>query len=514
MPEVQFREIRRNIGQILMPRLDFRISQDPMPQARELTQRFQVGGFILFGGEVNQVKAATEALQSLTDVPLFFACDAERGLGQIVHGGVRFPFAMSLGAIDDAELTYRQAAFIAAEMLAAGLNLIFAPVADVNSNPDNPIINVRSYGDDPQLVARMAHAFIRGCQDGGVLACAKHFPGHGGVAADSHVNLPVSAASLRDFMERDLHPFRRAAQAQAASIMIAHLAAPDIDPSALPATLSEAMVKNLLIGDMGFRGLVITDSLIMDALRGFGDEAALARRSIIAGCDIILDPKHPVALAEELLRMAQSGRIPPEDLQRAAQKILSAKAARLKSGLSTMPPSRDLGEGLVAEIARRSVCSLKGGTLRSRSVCVYLLDAAHSPEEGREASLAFARRLSDAGISAEGIFVSPDEAALFPVREDGRAIACIVRTHPAAWTGNSDLPRSYREFLLRASRLGGEKIFISLGSPYVVRRINPDDFDAVLFAFDSIPQCALTAADALLGRFTPSGRMPVRLAGV
>src|SRR3989304_8597009 len=165
------RSTSEKIGQIVMPRLDF-IGSDPLPHAKELVQKFQVGGFIVFGGERRQLKEATEDLQRNSKIPLFFACDAERGVGQMVSGATRFPFTMSLGAIDDEDLVYRQARFIAKEMKECGFNLLFAPVVDVNTNPKNPIINIRSYGDDPFHVSRLGAAFINGCQDEGVMACA------------------------------------------------------------------------------------------------------------------------------------------------------------------------------------------------------------------------------------------------------------------------------------------------------------------------------------------------------
>src|SRR3989304_5057904 len=168
------------IGQIVMPRLDFRDS-DPFPHAKELVQKFQVGGFIVFGVERRQAKEATQELQRNSQIPLFFACDAERGVGQIVSGTTRFPFTMALGAIGDEELVYNQARYIAEEMKDCGLNLLFAPVLDVNTNPENPIINIRSYGDDPSFVSRLGAAFIKGSQDGGVMAYCKDFSGPLGV---------------------------------------------------------------------------------------------------------------------------------------------------------------------------------------------------------------------------------------------------------------------------------------------------------------------------------------------
>jgi beta-N-acetylhexosaminidase len=173
----------QKIGQVIMPRIDF---NDPnsLPLAKRLVKECEVGGFIIFNGKRDIVTETTRELQAVSEIPLLFGCDAERGLGQIVSDMTLFPFTMSLGAARDEELVYNQAHFIAHEMKECGLNLLFAPVADVNTNPDNPIINIRSYGDEYALVSRLCVAFIKGCQENGVLACAKHFPGHGRTGVD------------------------------------------------------------------------------------------------------------------------------------------------------------------------------------------------------------------------------------------------------------------------------------------------------------------------------------------
>ena len=156
------------------------------------------GGFIIFGGTRDTVGKAARELEAASRIPLLFACDAERGVGQIVSGTTLFPFTMSLGAIGDEELVYRQASLVAGDMRECGLNLVLAPVVDINTNPNNPIINIRSYGDDPGLVSRLSLSFIKGLRDNGILSCAKHFPGHGGTGVDSHIDMPVSDQSAED----------------------------------------------------------------------------------------------------------------------------------------------------------------------------------------------------------------------------------------------------------------------------------------------------------------------------
>lgn len=490
-----------------MPRLDFRDS-DPLPQAKELVQRFHVGGFIVFGGECRQVKDAIGELQEISPVPLFFACDAERGLGQIVSGATKFPFTMSLGAAGDEGLVYRQARFIAEEMKDCGFNLIFAPVVDVNTNPDNPIINVRSYGGDPALVARLGAAFVRGSQDAGILACAKHFPGHGGVKTDSHITLPRSGRGREGFWRYDLIPFKEVIENGVASVMIAHLAAPRIDQTEAPATISLEIVRRLLLHDLRFRGLVITDSFYMGAISELGREEDVAPLAVLAGCDIILDPKRPIRLMERLNKMVKAEKIPESLLDNAAEKIISTKRKWLMTRPAENSRDRRDGEDLRLEIARRSVCLLKGERLRSEKATVYVLDVT---QPGEDASKPFLDKLTDAGIALEKISLTLQDAKTFiPESEtaDG-AVICLVYTSVAAWKGHTNLPEAFREFLKRISELNCEKFLVSFGSPYAVRGFG--SFDAILCAFDRLDICQHAVADVLSGRLEAQGKLPVKL---
>ncbi|MCA9809787.1 MAG: hypothetical protein KC473_05585, partial [Candidatus Dadabacteria bacterium] len=265
-------DLRSRIGQAVMPRLDFKVNGS-LELAKKLVREFHVSGFIIFGGDIESVRSAVEELQALSEVPLLFGCDAERGLGQIVSGGSIFPFTMALGAAGDEELVYSEAMFTAREMRGCGFNLIFAPVLDVNSNSDNPIINIRSYGDDPGLVSRMGGAFMRGCRDGGIFSCGKHFPGHGSAAADSHSELPVLTLTREELFGRDLKPFRSAIAEGVDMLMTAHVAIPQVAGSRDPATISGEVVNGMLRNELGYGGVVITDSFRMSGISNLGDEA-------------------------------------------------------------------------------------------------------------------------------------------------------------------------------------------------------------------------------------------------
>ncbi len=499
--------IPQKIGQIVMPRLNFS-NPDSLPYAKEIIQKFHVGGFIIFGGEHKLVKRMTEELQAFSSIPLLFACDAERGAGQIISEATRFPFTMSLGAIGDEELVYRQAEYIADELKECGLNLVFAPVMDVNTNQENPIINIRSYGDDPFLVSRLGAAFIKGCQDRGVFACAKHFPGHGGVAIDSHITPPQLAQTRENLCRCDLIPFKKAIESNVASIMVAHIAAPQIDSSGVPATISRAIVQGLLINDLGFEGLVITDSFVMDALANLGSEKNIARLSILSGCDIILDPRRPIELIEKLSQTVKAGEILESLLDSAVEKIIATK----RKWLSTQPHENPLdeiyGRNLLSEIAHRSVCLLKGGRLQSKKVTVYVLDVTQAEEDVSES---FVQQLAEAGIDFEkrSFTLLGSETFLPQSKTNDKAIICLVYTSVTAWKGQTKLPESFKELLRRVSSLQCERILISFGSPYIVRGF--ENFDMILCAFDRMDVCQRAVANVLLGKLEAHGKLPVRL---
>ncbi len=495
------------VGQVVMPRLDFRDS-DPIPLAKILVSEYGAGGFIIFGGDKRSVKNAAEELNSISGIPLLFGIDAERGVGQILSDGARFPFTMSLGAIGDEGLVYEEARFIADEMKECGLNLIFAPVLDMNTNPQNPIINVRAYGDDPGLVSRLGAAFIRGAQDAGVLACGKHFPGHGGTGLDSHEVMPVQDTTLPELESGILVPFRSAVQADVAAFMTAHVAFPGIGNGNIPATISGNIIDGILRKDLGYTGLVITDSFHMSGINRIGDEWDNAHLALDAGCDIILDPRDPISLLSRLGDMAATGELNINTLDRSVSRIISSKNRRLTtSAIRTTAPSPD-GRGLIDRIAEGSICRLKGGSLRSRKAIIYVFDVTRSDED---IEAGFTGSLAGAGIEFKLVPVTftTELDKLTAQPGDYGALICLIYTTVGAWKKQSSLPEFFRGALNELAALPGEKALLSFGSPYVVRGF--DKFDTVICAFDSMDACQSSAARVLLGDIDAKGKMPVDL---
>ncbi len=499
--------LAQKIGQIIMPRLDF-AGSNTLDYAKELVERYKVGSFIVMRGGCEDTGGAIRELQNVSPIPLILGCDAERGLGQILSGSSVFPFTMALGAIDDESLVYRQARFIADEMRAQGLNMIFAPVLDVNSNPDNPIIGIRSYGDDPSKVSRLGSSFIRGSQDNGIMACAKHYPGHGSSDIDSHIDLPILSRSIEEFLKSDLIPFQEAIRVGVSSIMTAHIAAPRIDENLVPATFSNTLISDVLFHRLEFGGLVISDSFHMEALSRYGDEVDMASHALAAGCDIILDPIEPAGLIEGLTTRVKDGRISTARLEEAVKKVLTAKATWLDGPPGTVLRGENTGLKILDEVARRSVCLLKGGELDNDRVKVFVFDVTQASDEP---SKAFVGRLLQAGIQCEVEVIRRFDAEVpFQIAPGCRqAIICLTYTSVGAWKDYYRLPEAVKLFLKRLGKADCDKFLISFGSPYVVREL--ENFDTIICAFDRLDACQIAAAEVLLGKLKPEGVLPVRL---
>ena len=298
-------------AELLLPaiRWDARRGFDPERELIDRALELGVGGFILFGGTATGAAALIAELRSRSRVPLLVAADLERGAGQQFAGATGLPPLAALASLDDEDTIRRAAGLTAREARAIGINWIYAPVCDLDLVPENPIVGTRSLGAQPARVAALACAWIEACQAERVLACAKHFPGHGRTTGDSHMTLPVVEAPGTVLRDSDLVPFRDAVRAGVASMMTAHVAYPALDPSGHPATLSPRILSGILRGELGFDALIVTDALIMEgALSGQG-EAEAAVRALAAGCDLALYPNELDAVARALAEAKAAGRL-------------------------------------------------------------------------------------------------------------------------------------------------------------------------------------------------------------
>jgi beta-glucosidase len=293
-------------------------------------QELGVGGVILLGGSAAEVGLKTQTLQAQSQIPLLIAADVEEGVGQRFSGATWFPPPMALSAVADRNLSTALAyaeAFgraTAEESLAIGINWLLAPTVDVNNNPHNPVINVRAFGDEVERVTALSQAFLRGAQTQPVLTTAKHFPGHGDTATDSHLDLPVIAHGLERLMALELVPFQKAIAAGVDTVMTAHLHLPALD-ARYPATLSAATLTGLLREQIGFDGLIVTDALVMGAIATTYGPYEAAVLAVEAGADVLLMPGDPEGVIAAVVEAVNRGRIAPERILASVERLWRAK---------------------------------------------------------------------------------------------------------------------------------------------------------------------------------------------
>jgi len=291
----------------------------------KLIREQKIGGLIFFqGGPVREAKLMN-MYQSASKVPLLMAMDAEWGLGMRLDSTISFPYQMTLGAIQNDSLIYKMGVEVARQMRRAGLHFNFAPVADINNNPENPVINFRSFGEDKYNVTRKAIAYMRGMQDHGVLATAKHFPGHGDTGTDSHHALPLISHSLGRLDSLELYPFREMIRAGIGGIMVAHLNIPALDSSGVPSTLSSSIITDLLRKKLGFTGLIVTDAMNMAGVTASNPPGIVDKEAVLAGNDMLeLTEDVPRAIAE-IRKAIREGKVNQSDIDDRCRKMLAIK---------------------------------------------------------------------------------------------------------------------------------------------------------------------------------------------
>jgi len=495
-----------------------------------------VGGFItithgsplgIVKGQAYPTAALANELQTKSKLPLLIGADFERGTAMRQDEGTSFPTAMALAAAGNPKDAYTMGKITALEARAVGVQWIYAPVCDVNNNPANPIINTRSFGEDPARVAEFVSEFIHGVQENGGLATGKHFPGHGDTAADSHIDLPVIKAD-RDRLEHlELVPFRAAISAGVGSIMTGHLNVPAFEPDAsTPATLSSNILTNLLRKQFGFQGLVITDAMDMGGITVRYAPGDAAVRAFLAGADALLMSPVPDAAYGALLDAAKSGRISQERLDSSVRRILQAKA-RLGLDKNRLVDLNGLNEkfGSAAwqneaqDISDRGVTLLRDkqhllpidGTKPTRALLVSLYaDPEPYPGEDLEPQLR-SRFDSLTALRADTKFARADTLKLPPPETyDITILALFVRVSDRK--GDVDVPADQIPLIEHIYKSGKPLITLGLGSPYLIERFPQAETWLAAFGISDVAQVSL--ARALFGEITVRGHLPVTIPGV
>ncbi len=499
-------------------------------------EKLHVGGFInvTHGSPLGVVKSQAyptavlaNQMQAKSKLPLLIAADFERGTAMRLDEGTSFPTAMALAAAGNVKDAYTMGKITALEARAVGVQWIYAPDADVNNNPNNPIINTRSFGEDPAQVAEYVAAFVKGVQENGGLATAKHFPGHGDTAADSHIDLPVIHADRERLENLELVPFRAAILAGAGTVMTGHLSIPALEPDPnTPATLSSNILTGMLRKELGFQGLVVTDAMDMGGITVRYAPGEAAVRAFAAGADALLMPPVPDAAFEALRDAAKSGRVARERLDASVRRILEAKA-RLGLNANRMVDvdaiNRKFGrvewQKQAQDISDRGVTLLRDtpkrlpldGTKPIRALLVSLYaDPEPYPGEDLERELR-SRVDSLTALRADTRFVKADNLKLpAPDTYDVAILALFVRVSDRK--GNVDVPAEQAALAEKIYKSGKPVITVGLGSPYLIERFPQAETWLGAFGISDVAQ--ISVARALFGQIPVRGHLPVTIPGV
>jgi beta-N-acetylhexosaminidase len=551
--------LEEKVAQLVVPGLNgvyTPLDSEAEEKLERLARERRVGGFHVFGGGealppalLNPVYGTSgvratrgdplaiavllNRLQRAAALPLLFTADFEGGAGYIVAGATRLPRAMALGATRDTGLAERAGRLTAGEGRALGVHVDFYPVVDVNNNPQNPIINVRSFGEDPRFVGQMATAYLKGIQAGGMLATAKHFPGHGDTATDTHLDLAVIEHPRARLDAVELVPFRAAIEAGVDAVMSTHIRLPALDPTeGLPATLSRKILSGLLRQQLGFDGLVFTDSMSMHAVsRRFPPDRAAAM-AVAAGADVVLDPPDPEAALRGIREAVERGEIEMAQVDRSVGRILKAKARlglhRVRTVDVEAVPAGLGGRARAAvadEIASKAITLVKDDRgqvpLRlpatARVLLLSVVDYASGWREGAPGRV-FVPELKKRYPDTTAVEVSDRTTAAemdllraLARRSDAVVAATYVRI--AAYSGRLGLSPGQRALLEElAAEPARPFVAVAFGSPYV-GDIAPS-VPAVLltYEFGDAPEAA--AVRALCGSAPIGGRLPVSIPGL
>jgi beta-N-acetylhexosaminidase len=543
--------VDEKVGQLIHVGINARFANQESAFFKDLKRHVvenKVGGVIFFGAPIYETTHLANRMQEVAKTPLLMSLDAETGIGMRFEDATNFPWAMAVTATGDPDYARRMGVVTGREARAIGIQHVNAPVFDVNNNAANPVNNVRSYGEDPTDVARFGIAFAEGIQSQRVIATAKHFPGHGDTAVDSHRGLPIIDYSRERLEQTELVPFRKAVDAGIGSIMIAHIALPQIDAeevkplknfiqgdaehraeivnqsATIPATLSAKVQTDMLRKDMGFKGLIVSDAMSMSGLTIYFTQEEAGVRAFLAGTDILEKPADVDAMLRGLKAAVASGRISPERLDDSVRRQLAWK---YELGLfkERMTPLDQIDRivsnretlALTDEIATKAITLVRNavGDLpldRSRKIAVLGISNGF---DGGSVMNSFAGGLRSGGLRFMQAYIQENtlqqqiDAARKAVNEADVVIVGLYGRVRSGAKNSVGVPDNGAAVLREALAANKKVIAISFGNPYVLSSF--PEMKTYLVAYGDMPSLQRAAARAILGTQDITGRLPITL---
>jgi len=561
--------LRDKAAQMVWPWVlgDYTAADDPTYRRVERLVREQhLGGIIISVGSPTEIASKLNALQQASSLPLLVGADLETGAAFRARGGyflpnaidlggaTYFPYAMGIGATRDTAFAYEMGRATAREGRALGIHMAFAPVLDVNNNPKNPVISLRSFGENPQLVARLGAAFVRGIQENGMLATGKHFPGHGDTEQNSHLELARVGASSARLDSVELVPFRAAVQAGVRGIMTFHGQLPGLDTSSLPATLNPRIMTDLLRGRLGFKGLVVTDALDMNGVLGKMTMAEVTQRAVVAGNDVLLMPTDIPGAIDAIVDGVRRGLFTEARIDESVRKLLLAKQEMglARQRLTDLQAMRTV-VGDSSSVANARVAAERAITLVKDSLGVVPFSGL--PRTSRVVSVTIAPRtdlgagvtfnaelarmfpaLRSISLSTELVFDATVAAAAAPgqnaqyvatpqprllpalvenaLRGAQGADLVVVSSYFGAGSSTSRLaaPEGMADLLTGLEKAGTRVMLATFSNPYIAQDLPP--VSSYLIAWGGSPLMQRAAARALLGLAPITGQLPITIPSV
>jgi beta-N-acetylhexosaminidase len=519
--------IRERVAQMIMPWAGGSYTSETSADYKRikyLIEDLKVGGFIFFKGDILNEALMINKMQAASEIPLLISSDFERGLAMRLTDATEFPYNMAIAAAGDLNLAREMGRIISLESRAIGVHQNYAPVADINDNAENPIINIRGYSEDKDIVSQYCEAFIIGSTQGRMISTAKHFPGHGNTETDSHKELPLIPGSRESLMNNEIQPFVHSIKSGVHSVMIGHLRVPALEPERIPASLSKNIITDLLKEELGFRGLIVTDAMNMNAITRYFPVAQASVMAVKAGNDIVLMPPDENIAITAISDAVHSGEIPIERINESVRKILAAKIwvgvdKEKETDISRIPSFVGSRENvfLAREIAEKSITLIRNDdNLIPVSPEKYYTTGIISFSEGNYSGAYFNELVSEEfgyikNISLNRKSTEKDYKKALDIAKSSDIIIMPSYVKVRAYQGTVKMSEKQTRFIKSVLKLNKPSIVVSFGNPYLLSLFPEAKTYLTSYGDAAVSQKAVIRA--ITGRTDITGKLPISIPG-